>query len=242
MIGGVGSHKTNVVVTATSRGRQLSARKSRGQREHFGTALPGKLSFQPIHQRDFMRNKTKADQKREDRRNELWPGSAGWIWDVFDEESTVGFATISRLMPWITVLIRHLSGKGKDPSSIYWELWCRDMGQGFIQISDEQECAYASGYSSSRALRTWREHIQLLADLNFIKTERSGNREVGFVLLMNPLAVARWYHQQKQTPEGWWTAFLQRASEIGAPMPPALSSGSTEAAKPVPESSEITSV
>ena len=93
-----------------------------------------------------MRNKTKADQKREDRRNELWPGSAEWIWDVFDEANTVGFATISRLMPWITVLIRHLSGKGKDPTGIYWELWCRDMGQGFIQISDEQECAYASGY------------------------------------------------------------------------------------------------
>ena len=184
-----------------------------------------------------MRNKNKADQKREDQRNELWPGSSEWIWDLFDEENTVGFATISRLMPWIMVLIRHLAGKGKDPTSIYWELWCRDMGQGIIQINDEQECAYASGYVSSRALRTWREHVQLLVDLHFLQTKRNGNREVGYVLLLNPLAVARWYHEQNKAPEGWWTAFTQRAREIGAPKPPALEPSSTgvpTATTPVP--------
>jgi hypothetical protein len=174
-----------------------------------------------------MRNKNKKDQKREEQRNELWPGSAEWIWDLFDEESTVGFATIPRLMPWIMVLIRHLAGRGKDPTSVYWELWCRDMGQGIIQINDEQECAYASGYVSSRALRTWKDHVHLLVNLHFLKIERNGNREVGYVLLMNPLAVARWYHEQNIAPEGWWTSFTQRAREIGAPMPSALMPAST---------------
>ena len=105
-----------------------------------------------------------------------------------------------RLLPWIMVLIRHLAGKGKDPTGIYWELWCRDMGQGIIQINDEQECAYASGYTSSRALRTWREHVQLLVDLHFLKVERNGNREVGYVLLLNPLKIARWYHERNKAP------------------------------------------
>jgi hypothetical protein len=194
-----------------------------------------------MQMRGIMRNKNKADQRREDQRNELWPGSAQWIWDLNDEENTVGFATISRLMPWITVLIRHLAGKGKDPTSIYWELWCRDMRQGIVQISDEQECAFASGYASSRALRTWREHVQLLVDLHFLKTERNGNREVGFVLLMNPLAVARWYHDQKLDPPGWWASFMQRAREIGAPIPPAHDPASTakSTAMPVVSSNSI---
>lgn len=163
-----------------------------------------------------MRNKNKADQRRENQRNDLWPGSAEWIWDIHDEENTVGFATVSRLLPWITVLIRHLAGKGKDPSGIYWELWCRDMGQGIIQINDESECAFASGYTSQRALRTWREHVQLLVDLHFLKVERNGNRVVGYVLLMNPLAIARWYYERELTPDGWWASFSNRAREIGA--------------------------
>jgi hypothetical protein len=162
-----------------------------------------------------MRTKNSADRKREEQRDELWPGSADWIWDPSDKEN-VGFATMSRLLPWIMVLIRHLAGKGKDPTGIYWELWCRDMGQGIIQINDEQECAYASGYTSSRALRTWREHVQLLVDLHFLKVERNGNREVGYVLLLNPLKIARWYHERNKAPNGWWTSFANRARDIKA--------------------------
>ena len=167
------------------------------------------------------RQKNKADQKREEQRNEIWPDSAAWIWDPSDAD-VKGFATMSRLMPWIAVLIRHLAGKGKDPTGIYWELWCRDMGQGIIQINDEQECAFASGYSSSRALRTWREHVQLLVNLHFLKVERNGNREVGFVLLMNPLAVVHWHHLHSKLPDGWWTSFNQRAREIKAKIPSPL--------------------
>jgi hypothetical protein len=185
-----------------------------------------------------MRNKTPADRRREDQRNDLWPGSSDWIWDIHDEENSVGFATISRLMPWITVLIRHLAGKGKDPSGIYWELWCRDMGQGIIQINDEQECAFASGYASQRALRTWREHVQLLVDLHFLKVERNGNREVGYVLLMNPITVSRWYHEQNKTPEGWWISFSTRAREIKADISRSLDPRTT-AKKPVPETTSV---
>jgi|LNFM01.1.fsa_nt_gb hypothetical protein len=177
-----------------------------------------------------MRQKNQADTKREQQRNDLWPGSGGWIWDPSDTANVVGFATMTRLMPWILSLIRHLSGKGKDPTGVYLELWCRDRGQGIISINDEQEHAYAAGYMSTRAVRTWREHVQLLVDLHFLKVERSGNREVGFVLLLNPLAVAHWYHLQGRTPDGWWVSFTQYAREIKSPMPPPL--GPAETAPP----------
>lgn len=180
-----------------------------------------------------MRKKNQADQRREQQRNDLWPGSEDWIWDPSDTANVIGFATVSRLIPWITALIRHLAGRGKDPTGVYLELWCRDWGQGIITISDELDCAFASGYTSTRALRTWREHVQLLVDLHFIKTERCGNREVGHVLLLNPLAVAHWYHKQGKTPEGWWASFTQRAREIKATIPEPLAPPQTRPTRPV---------
>src|SRR5260221_4028582 len=104
------------------------------------------------------RKKTPHDDNRISLREELWPGSCDEIWDITDAELK-GFATVPRLMPLVLHLIRILVEKnGGDPSSVYFELWCRDFGQGLVQISDEQECAYFSGYSSTRALRTWRNH------------------------------------------------------------------------------------
>jgi hypothetical protein len=169
-----------------------------------------------------MRKKNTADRKREVARNELWPGSAACIWDPTDTESTIGFATMPRLMPWIMVLIRELAGKGINPTGAYLELWCRDWGQGIISITDEQEHAYASGYRGQRGLRTWREHMQKLADLHFIRIVGKGSRAIAHVLLLNPLAVAHWYHTEGLTPPGWWAAFRDRAREIKATIPPPL--------------------
>ena len=151
------------------------------------------------------------------------------IWNPGSNE-VKGFATISRLMPWIMVLIRHLSPKGKDPSGVYWELWCRDFGQALIEINDEEEHAFAAGYTSNRALRTWKDHIRLLAEMHFIRFDGVGNREIGNVLLINPLAVARWYHQEKKTPKGWWSSFSRRAAAIKATIPDALSPDAIEEA------------
>jgi hypothetical protein len=141
-----------------------------------------------------------------------------------DLEGVVGFATLPRLMPLVLHLIKHLAGGEKtgDPSPVYLELWCRDFGQGLVSITDEQECAYGSGYSSSRALRTWRGHVLRLAELGFVLVKAEGNREYGQVLLLNPLAVCSRLHAEGKTPNEWWTAFVRRASEIGAPIPPPL--------------------
>jgi hypothetical protein len=170
------------------------------------------------------RKENEADRRRAALRDRLWPGSGRWIWDFTDREKVVGFATIPRLMPLILHLIKHLSGDGGtgDPSPVYLELWCRDFGQGLISISDEMECAYASGYSSSRALRTWRGHMLRLAELGFILHRQEGLREFGQVLLLNPLAVCVRLHEEGRVPDAWWTAFVGRAAEIPAPLPPAL--------------------
>src|SRR5207248_171312 len=102
------------------------------------------------------------------------------------------------LLPLILHLIKHLSSDGGtgDPSPVFTELWCRDMGQKIVSITDEAQCAYASGYSSSRALRTWRAHMLRLVELGFILCKREGLREYAHVLLLDPLAVCARLRQE----------------------------------------------
>lgn len=164
-----------------------------------------------------------ADRKRREFRDQLWPGSSRWIWDMNDTRN-VGFTTVPRLLPWILHLIKIFveGDKTGDPSPAYLELWCRDFGQGIISITDEEKCAYASGYSSTRARRTWRGHMQKLVDLGFIKAMADGNREYGHVLLLNPLGVCARLRANQKVPAEWWTAFVSRANEISAKIPEPL--------------------
>jgi hypothetical protein len=152
--------------------------------------------------------------RRQEIREEFWPDAAAWVWDP-NTQKLKGFVGVSRLMPWITTLIRHLSKSG-DPTGVYWEFWCRHMGQGVVEVKDEEECAFAAGYTSSRALRTWYEHVLLLKELHFIDFREVGRRKVGYVFLPDPLSVARWYYEQDQTPKGWWASFKSRVREVGA--------------------------
>jgi hypothetical protein len=96
------------------------------------------------------------------------------------------------------------------------------MGQGIISITDEAQCAYASGYSSSRALRTWRAHMLRLVELGFVLCKQEGLREYAHVLLLDPLAVCARLRQEGRVPDEWWTAFEGRANDIGATIPPPL--------------------
>jgi len=78
----------------------------------------------------------------------------------------------------------------------------------------------------TRAVRTWREHIFALSELGFIKVAAAGNREIAHILLLNPLSVCATLHQNtKEVPKEWWTAFVCRASEIGAQLPSQTNSG-----------------
>lgn len=164
------------------------------------------------------RKSNNADDRRTKLRERLWPGSQVAIWTVADEQ-VVGFATIPRLMPWILKLIGDLSPKGGNPADVYLELWCRDFGQSIIKIEDEQECAFAAGYDSNRAVRTWKSHMQKLVNLGFIKAKKEHNRDFGQVLLLNPLAVCHKHHKESRVDEEWWTAFVTRAHNIGADIP-----------------------
>jgi hypothetical protein len=161
------------------------------------------------------------EQKRTELREALWPDSTNWTWCRHGEK---GFSTIPRLLPWVIHAIKHLSKGGKtgDPSPAYVELWCRSFDYGFVQIKNEEECAFAAGYTGNRAHRTWSDHMMKLVDLGFILARRDGNRDFGYVLLLDPLAVAAALNAQKKLPDEWWTSFMGRANEISAAIPKPL--------------------
>ena len=159
------------------------------------------------------------EKRREELREALWPNSRDLIWS---RKANKGFGTIPRVLPLVMLLIKLLCDRG-NPCLVYLELWARAFDEGIVTIRDEPACAYASGYTGTRATRTWREHMLKLEELGFIKTKPEGIRGIGHVLLLNPLAVcAQLYREKKQQiPEEWWSAFVTRAGEIGAEIPTA---------------------
>jgi hypothetical protein len=54
--------------------------------------------------------------------------------------------------------------------------------------------------------------------LKFIKTKPAGNREIAYILLLNPLRVCAQMRREKRqrVSEEWWNAFVARAKELGA--------------------------
>lgn len=161
------------------------------------------------------RRKSHAEA-RESLRDSLWPGCEGKIWD---RHTNQGFTTVPRLLGLILVLIKDLSSPG-DASRVYLDLWLRSHDEGFLNIVDDEELAYSSGYKGSRAVRSWRERIFVLRELGFIDVKARGNTEVAFVIVWNPLHVCAQLHADGKVDPEWWNAFVGRAADIGAVIPP----------------------
>ena len=159
--------------------------------------------------------RSKPAEQRAYLREQLWPSSSDRIWNRKENQ---GFTTIPRVLSLVMSLINHLVLKG-NPSNVYLGLWLRSFDEGIITIRDEEALAYEAGYFGTRALRTWREHVLSLCELGFIKVMPDGNREVGHVLLVNPLLVCANLRAVQRVPDEWWSAFANRAGEIGASIP-----------------------
>jgi len=87
------------------------------------------------------------------------------------------------------------------------------MGEGFIEIKDEQEHAYGSGYSGSRAVRTWQERMRILEKLGFIKVKQVQNRTYGCVLLVHPAAVIEALVESGKINKTWLDTYAIRQIE-----------------------------
>ena len=103
--------------------------------------------------------------------------------------------------------------KGRDVSRVYLELLARHMDGGVVEIGNEADHAYASGYTGTRAIRTWHERMQLLEHLGFIKTKQVGNQRFKLVLLVDPLIAVMQLDKNGRVPPEWWEAYSLRLME-----------------------------
>ena len=159
-----------------------------------------------------------AAQRRVELRDRLFTDADERTWN---RKTNDGYFTVPRLLPYIMCLIRSLAEKKGDPSAVYFDLWSRAYDEGMATITDEAIAAFESGYSGTRAVRTWRERMRVLEELGFIQAKPSGNRQFAHVLIINPLQVVCQIRgsDPSKVPDELWNAFLARAQEIGASLP-----------------------
>ena len=157
--------------------------------------------------------KTIADRRRM-LRDSLWPGATKIVWTRHTDD---GYSTVPRTIPMIMTLINLLE-KNVDASRVYGELWSRVSDEGFIEMVDEDEHAYACGYVTPRSARSWQERMDVLVDLGFIKAKPKAGWKYGYVLLVHPHDVVETLMKTrgKDIPEGWRSLYLQRLAQIGA--------------------------
>ena len=156
----------------------------------------------------------KPDQRREEQRERIWPGSKEDIWRGPAER---GYWCAPRVLP----LLFHITSDKQlvgtqDCSKVYLDLLSRDFGQGIIEIRDEEEHAFFSGYTTTRARRTWQERIRSLEKAGFIKVAPKGNRSIGFILLLHPYQVIARLRQEGKISDRWWEMLQQQLRDVGA--------------------------
>jgi len=156
-------------------------------------------------------------EKRQKLRDSLWPDAKTLIWSRKTED---GYCSVPRTLPLVMTLINLLAPKSKgDASRVYQELWCRVFDEGFVEIIDEEEHAFAAGYlTKGRSVRSWRERMDVLGDLGFIKARPKGSRKHGFILLVHPDIAVEELKRAKphDVPDHWYDAYSKRMIDIGA--------------------------
>lgn len=159
-----------------------------------------------------MAKKTGAGQKREDVRRDYWPNEDPWT-----GEGEVGWFKATRTLPLLLALLndKKISGTS-DPRSTYLELLARQMGEGIVEMGHEKDHAFASGYSSSRGVRTWNDNMKILEENGFIKTQRISGR-YRYVLLIHPTVVVKRLQEQGKVNKEWLDAFGERKRETKEP-------------------------
>lgn len=151
---------------------------------------------------------TAGSERRSQIRERYWKVYSAW------DGTGSGWFKSPRTLPLILTL---LSSKkltdGRDVSRVYLELLSRHLDGGVIEIGNESDHAYASGYTGTRAVRTWHERMQILKHLGFIKSVHVGNQRYRLVLLVDPLVAIAELRKKGSVDESWWEAYSLRLME-----------------------------
>lgn len=146
-------------------------------------------------------------------RAKLWPNvSDAMLWDMDNE----GWVALPRLMPLMMSIMDDLSGKGFPVSRTYLEMWARLREEQFLTLNRPEEMAFHAGFEGQRALRTWKDRVQRLADLGFIGLVEGPLGDLSYAVFYNPYHVIKRAYIADKVQERKWQALIVRAHEVSA--------------------------
>jgi len=153
-------------------------------------------------------------QRQLDARRKLWPElTDNMLWSM-DKE---GWVALPRLMPLMLSIMDDLSGKGFPVSRTYLELWSRiRIEESFLALNRPEEMAFHAGFEGQRALRTWKDRMQRLANLGFIGVKPGPLGDLSYALVYNPYHVIKRAYLGGKVHENKWQALVIRSNEVSA--------------------------
>ncbi len=153
--------------------------------------------------------KTATQERREAIKAEVWPTEIAWT-----GENEKGWFRAPRSIALVMSLLAHQELTGnKNATGVYLDLLSRHRDTGVVDMVGEGEHSYSSGYVGTRGIRTWRERMQLLEELGFIKTRSAGNQDFRYVLLIHPTVAVQALKDSNRIPEKWWQLYRQNQIE-----------------------------
>lgn len=152
-------------------------------------------------------------KRQRDIRAKLWPDvTDAMLWSM-DKE---GWVALPRLMPLMMSIMDDLSDKGFPVSRTYLELWARLREEQFLALNRPEEMAFHAGFEGQRALRTWKDRIQRLADLGFVGLKPGPLGDLSYAVVFNPYYVIKRAYLSGKVQERKWQALVVRANEVSA--------------------------
>jgi hypothetical protein len=146
-------------------------------------------------------------------RSRLWPElKEQMLWNMDND----GWSAVPRLMPLMMSIMDDLSGKGFPVSRTYLEMWVRLREEHFLTLNRPEEMAFHAGFEGQRALRTWKDRVQRLADLKFIELQSGPLGDLSYAVFYNPYHVVKRAHIEGKVQDRKWQALMMRAMEVKA--------------------------
>jgi len=157
------------------------------------------------------RKQSEILKKQLEIRAKLWPElNPKMLWSMDND----GWVAVPRLMPLMMSIMDDLSGKGYPVSRTYLELWVRLREERFLTLNRPEEMAFHAGFEGQRALRTWKDRVQRLADLGFIELKQGPLGDLSYAVFFNPYHVVKRAYLDGKIQERKWQALVVRANEV----------------------------
>ncbi len=169
------------------------------------------------------------DRRLRERRDALWADAPAVVWTT--DTDPAGYCVVPRTLTLISTLINAISKT--EPSRVYMDLWLRQRNDGLVEIDDAEEMAAAAGLRGTRARKSFREKLDELERLGFIRIKGGGVHRYKHILLLHPHDVVQQIRQvtPEKIPPGWWELFEGRLMEVGGALRslPPLEAGGEDA-------------